>query len=187
MGQAASGALIFSGPMIETRGPWLGIPFNPNLVTRRDVGTVTFTAFVDTATLSYTVDGTLVNKALTRQTFRNNDLTGNFAGVVRETASGCTNAANNGTVEKVVGVAITNSATALTMTTNENGSICTYTGNYRQSGRMGSSTGTVTCPNLSGTYDMVEIEANPSGITGRFTSRDNLCTQIVGRLALVTR
>ena len=187
VGQAASGALIFSGPMIETRGPWLGIPFNPNLVTRRDVGTVTFTAFVDTATLSYTVDGTVVNKALTRQTFRNNDLTGNFAGVIRETASGCTNPVNNGTVERVVGVAITNSATALTMTTNENGTVCNYTGNYRQSGRMGSSTGTVTCPNLSGTYDMVEIEANPSGITGRFVLNDNLCTQVVGRLALVTR
>ena len=187
VGQAASGALIFSGPMYETRGPWLGTFFNPNAVGIRQVGTVNFTAFVDTATLSYTVDGTLVNKALTRQTFRNNDLTGNFVGVIRETASGCTNPANNGTAERVVGVAISNSTTALTITTNENGTICTYAGNYRQSGRMGSSSGTVTCPNFSGTYDMVEIEATPQGITGRLVSSDNLCSQVVGRLALVAR
>ena len=185
--QAGSGALIFSGPMFETSGPWLGIPFNPNLVTRRQVGTVTFTAFVDTATLNYSVDGTFVSKALTRQTFRNNDLTGGFAGVFTQTSSGCSTPANNTTMESVVGVSITNTATALSMTTNENGSICNYSGSYRQSGRMGSSSGTYSCPGRSGSYDMVEIEANPSGITGRFAAQNNLCSQVTGRLAFVAR
>ena len=173
--------------MYETTGPWIGIPFNPNQVTIRQVGIVTFTAFVDAATLTYNVDGTFVNKALTRQTFRNNDLTGSYAGVIRQASSGCSNSANNATVESIVGVAITNFQTTLAMTTNENGSICEYSGNYRQSGRMGSSTGTFSCPGRSGTYDMVEIEANPSGITGRFSAQSNLCSQISGRLALVKR
>lgn len=186
-GQSGSGALIFSGPMFETRGPWLGSFFNPNAVTIRQVGTVTFTAFVDTATLNYSVDGTFVNKELTRQTFRNNDLTGSYAGVYRETASGCSNPANNGTVERVVGVSITNSVTALTIATNENGAVCNYSGNYRQGGRMGSSTGTYNCPGIAGSYDMVEIEANPSGVTARFTAQNNLCSQINGHLAIVTR
>ena len=185
--QAGSGALIFSGPMVETTGPWIGVPFNPNLVTRRQVGTVTFTAFVDTATLNYTVDGTAVTKALTRQTFRNNDLTGGFAGVFRQTSSGCSNPANNGTVENVAGVAITNSATALAMTTNSNGTICNYTGDYRQSGRMGSSTGTYTCPGIAGSYELIEIEANPSGITARLSATDNSCSVTTGRFAVVKR
>ena len=185
--QSANGALIFSGPMYDTSGPWFGVPFNPNLVTVRQGGTVTFTAFVDAATLTYNVDRTVVNKSLTRQTFRNNDLTGSYAGVFRQVSSGCSNSANNATVESIVGVAITNSLTSLAMTTNENGSICEYTGNYRQSGRMGSSSGSFICPGRTGSYDMVEIEANPSGITGRFSAQSNLCSQISGRLAIVKR
>ncbi len=186
-GQTGSGALVFTGPMYQTNGPWYGNSFNPNAVSVRDVGTASFTAFVDAATLNYSVDGISVTKALTRHTFRNNDLTGSYAGVFRETSSSCSNPANNGTVESIVGVTISNAATMLAITTNENGSICNYSGNYRQSGRMGSSTGTYNCPGLTGSYDMIEIEANPSGITARFTAQDNFCPQISGRLALVKR
>ncbi|MCY7387544.1 MAG: hypothetical protein LH481_05670 [Burkholderiales bacterium] len=185
--QSASGALIFSGPLYETQGPWIGVPFNPNLVTIRQAGNVTFTAFIDSATMTYNVDSTNVTKALTRQTFRNNDLTGGYAGIFRQASSGCATAANNVTVESVVGVAINNTTTTFSMTTNESGTICEYTGNYRQSGRMGSSSGGFSCPGRTGSYQMVEIEANPSGITGRFTGQNNLCSQVSGRLALVKR
>ena len=186
-GQTPSGALVFTGPLYQTTGPWFGAFFNPGSVSARQVGTATFTSFVDAATLTYSVDGTPVTKALTRYTFRNNDLTGSYAGVFRETSASCTNPVNNGTVESIVGVSITNSATTLAITTNENGSICNYSGNYRQSGRMGSSTGTYTCAGLTGSYDMIEIEANPSGITARFTAQDNFCSQISGRFAVVKR
>ena len=186
-GQTGAGALVFSGPMYQTTGPWLGTFFNPSSVTVRQVGTATFTAFVDTATLTYSVDGVFVSKSVTRQTFRNNDLTGNYAGIFRETYSGCANPANNVTAERVMGISINNSATALSMTTNENGAICNYSGNYSQSGRMGSSSGSFACPGISGSYEMVEIEANPSGITGRLTGRDNLCSDLSGRIGLVKR
>ncbi|MBL0122570.1 MAG: hypothetical protein IPP88_07495 [Betaproteobacteria bacterium] len=186
-GQTGAGALVFSGPMYQTTGPWLGTTFNPGLVSVRQVGTVDFTAFIDAATLAYSVDGTFVTKALTRQTFRNNDLSGSFAGIFKQTSTGCSNPLNAGTTETVAGVAITNSATTLSMTSNASGTICNYVGNYRQSGRMGSSSGTYTCPGVAGNYDMVEIEANPSGITGRFLSQDNLCSQTIGRFAIVTR
>ena len=186
-GQSGSGALNFSGQMVQTTGPWLGTFFNPNSVTRRVVGDVTFSAFVDAATLTYSVDGTVVNKALTRQTFRLNELTASYAGVIRQTAAGCVNPANNGTLENIVGVSIANSDTNFAMTTNGNGLVCNYAGNYRQGGRMGSSTGTYTCPGISGSYEMLEIEANPSGMTARFSASDNTCSQISGRLAIVRR
>ncbi len=186
-GQTSSGALNFSGPMYQTMGPWFGTFFNPSAVSVRQVGTATFTAFVEAATLTYSVDGVAVTKSLTRQTFRNNELTGNYAGVFRETTSGCGNPANNGTVESVVGAFISNTTSAMTMSTNEGGFICNWTGNYRQSGRMGSSTGTYTCGAIVGSYEMVEIEANPSGITGRYTGQDNTCSVVSGRFAMVTR
>ena len=52
---------------------------------------------------------------------------------------------------------------------------------------MGSSSGSFTCPGRSGTYEMVEIEANPSGVTGRFTGQDSLCSNLSGRVGLVKR
>lgn len=187
-GQSGSGALNFSGQMIQTTGPWLGTFFNPNSVTRQVAGLVTFSAFVDAAILTYSVDGTVVNKALTRQTFRLNELTASYAGVTRQTNAGCANPANNGVVETVVGVGISNTATRLDFSsTNGNGTTCNYTGDYRQGGRMGSSTGTYMCPGISGNYEMLEIEANPSGLTARITSSDNTCSQITGRMALVKR
>ena len=187
-GQSSSGALNFSGQMVQTTGPWFGTFWNPNAVPPgRAVGNVTFSAFVDAATLSYSIDGTVVNKALTRQTFRLNELTASYAGVIRQTAAGCANTANNGTLENVVGVSIANSETSFAMTTNGNGQVCNYAGNYRQGGRMGSSSGTYTCPGISGSYELLEIEANPSGTTARFSASDNTCSQISGRLAIVRR
>ncbi len=187
-GQTGSGALNFTGPMHTTTGPWFGSGFfNPNAVSARQVGTATFTAFVESATLTYSVDGVTVTKSLTRQTFRNNDLTGNYGGVFRETTAGCGNPSNNGTIEFAAGTSINTTATTMTMTTNNNGFVCNWSGNYRQAGRMGSSAGTYVCGALQGTYDMVEIEANPQGITGRYTGQDNSCAQVSGRFGMVKR
>lgn len=185
--QSGTGALVFSGPMYQTTGPWLGTTFNPNAVGVRQVGTATFTAFVEIATLAYTVDGTAVTKSVTRQTFRNNNMTGNYAGIFREVRSSCANTADSGAQERVAGIFIENGDTTLSMTTNEGGVVCNYLGDYRQSGRMGSSTGSYTCPGVTGSYNMVEIEANPQGITGRYTAQTNFCSQITGKLGFVKR
>ena len=186
-GSTGQGSLVFSGPMYQTAGPWLGAFFNPNAVGVRQVGTATFTAFIDAATLTYSVDGTFVTKSLTRQTFRNNNLSGQFVGVLRQTASGCTNPNFNGTAEAIAAVGITHSGTSFSMATNDNIEICNYFGNYTQTGRMGSSRGTYSCPGRSGTYDFIEIEATPRSITGRFTVSNNICAQTTGNFAVVKR
>lgn len=181
------GSLVFSGPMYQTTGPWLGAFFNPNAVGVRLVGSATFTAFIDAATLTYNVDGTFVSKSLTRQTFRNNNLAGEFAGVLRSTSSGCTNPLNNGTVETVAGVRIVHSGVTFSMVTNDGAEICTYTGNYTQSGRMGTSSGNYSCPGRTGTYDIFEVEANPKSLTGRLSASSSLCSQIAGHFAIAKR
>ena len=70
----AQGAFIFAGPLYQTSGPWLGTSFNPNAVGIRQVGTVTFTVFITSGTLTYSVDGVQVSKSITRQTFRTNQV-----------------------------------------------------------------------------------------------------------------
>lgn len=186
-GITSQGQAVYSGSMFQTSGPWLGTFFNPNAVGVRQVGTVNFTAFVSSATLTYSVDGTVVNKTLTRQTFRNNNLTGEYAGVSRGIASGCANPLNNGTSENVLGVSISISGSIFAMVTNDGAQTCNYTGNYTQAGRMGRSQGSFSCPGQAGTFDFIEVEAGFGSITARTTLSSNVCSKITGQIALVKR
>ena len=185
---STSGELVFSGPMYETSGPWFGTTFNADAVGIRQVGTATFAALVYSATLTYRVDGVVVSKALNRQTFRNNDLTGEYAGVRRTTGIGCSGGVGSTTFEDTPSLAITTTNSTFSMTTISGGAfVCRYTGDYTQAGRMGRSQGTYTCRALRGTYDFVEIEASPGSISLRLTEINDNCSQITGRLVAVRR
>ena len=185
-GLTGQGALIFSGPIYQTSGPWLGTFFNPAAVGVRQVGNATFSAFIDAATLTYSVDGTPVTKALTRQTFRNNDLTGQYGAIGNATLSGCSNPAMNGTYEVSMVIGIATSSTTFSMTTDTGVSFCTHAGSYTQTGRMGRSKGTVSCPGQSlATYDLLEIEATPRSFTARVSyiyGSGSACLQGAGYL-----
>ena len=183
----AQGSQLYSGQMYQTSGPWLGTIFNPNAVGIRQVGTVTFSAFLDQATLTYSVDGTVVIKSLTRQTFRNNNLSGQFVGVLRSTASGCTNPINNGTVETIAAVGITHSGTSFSMASNDGVEICNYIGNYTQYGRTSRSQGNYSCPGRTGTYDLIDVEATRQSISGRFSAASSICAQQVGTFSILNR
>ena len=187
LGNSSDGAATFSGPLYQTTGPWLGTFFNPAAVGTRQVGTASMTAFVDQATLNYNVDGVFVSKQITRQTFRLNNLNNQYSGVRAQTASGCASAINNGSSESAIAVSIANTNTAFAMSTNNGSMICNYAGDYVQSGRMGASRGTYSCPGIAGNYNLFEIEANPSGITARISASDNVCGQYTGRYAGVRR
>lgn len=183
---AASGASIFAGPMYETSGPWFGTFFDPNIVGIKQVGTVTFAATVYSATLTYSIDGTVVSKALTRMTLRYRDLTGEYAGILRSTASGCTSVIN-GEFEETRGISITTSGSTFSMETVAGALVCRYTGNYTQTGRMGRSQGTYICRALRGTYDFEEIETSSGSISLKLTESNDNCSQITGRLVGVRR
>ncbi len=189
-GKNSGGAYIFTGPVYQVAGPWFGTStFNPNLVTVRQAGTVTFTAFLNAATLAYAIDGVSVTKNVVRQTFRNNDMTGDYMGAMKSTQSGCRSLFDNGDFNDSVEYSVTSSATNFSMrVTQLDRSTCTYTGNYVQSGRFGSSEGTYTCTRgATGTYQVVELEAGISGFTGRYAASDNFCTAISGRFAAMRK
>ena len=188
-GQDSRGALIFTGGVYEFSGPPNGTVFNAASVTGRSAGTVTFTAFLDSATLTYTVNGLVVNKVLTRQTFRNNDLSGVYMGAIKEIQSGCVFPKTNGDVNSNIDIAVVNTATTFSMTTRKSdNSTCNYDGNYTQNGRLGRSTGTYTCSNgATGKYDAFELEANIQGFLGRFFNSDSICDSVIGRLAVMRK
>lgn len=78
---ASDGRYAFTGPLYETAGPYFGNAFNPAVVTRRQVGSMTFDVRDrSSATLSYTADGTSVTKTVSRYAFRKNSLTGTYLG-----------------------------------------------------------------------------------------------------------
>lgn len=171
-------SLVFSGPLYQTNGPWFGGSFNPNAVGVRQVGTVTFTGTsVSTGTLAYTVDGVSVTKSITRQTWKVNDITGEFMGAFIGTYFNCSRAADNGYAEVPVNVSIARSGSTYSARLTGTGFSCTYTGPYTQQGRMGTLAGTYNCSDGSiGTVLAFEIEAGLSGITARAQTTDQFCS-----------
>jgi hypothetical protein len=180
---ASQEGLVFTGPLYQTNGPWLGTTFNPSNVSARQVGAVTFTASnTSSANLVYTVDGTQVSKSIVRQTWRTNNLTGTYLGSSSFAAVGCTRPYLDGTYSQISGLSITNTSSTFALTTTDSGGTCRYTGNYVQSGRMGQSSGGYTCNDgTSGTYTAFELEANAIGITGRINAQNQFCSSIVAK------
>ena len=81
-GESILGQPIFTGDIVVTTGPYYGGPFNESSVTRRRAGTASFSpADAVSGTLTYTIDGVSVSKAVVRQTLVNDDLSGNYLGV----------------------------------------------------------------------------------------------------------
>ena len=138
-GANAAGDFIFSGDLYVTNGPYFGGAFNPDAVSNRRVGTLTFRAVsVTTGVLTYSVDGVVVVKNISRQTWRFENLSGSYFGGLIYDASQCFNAANNGHREELGTLAINHLANnTVTITSQTQGGNCTYTANYTQDGHMG--------------------------------------------------
>lgn len=184
-----NGVLTMSGPLYTTTGPWFGGSFDPARVGVRQVGTITFTAnTLTSASVNYVVDGVSTTKIVSRQTWATNDLTGQYTGAVNYVASGCNPSINNGSTFEAADLSITNTNTTLNMVSSSVNAICTYSGTYIQTGKLGSSTGNYSCNNgVRGTYSMFEIQANITGITGRVSAQNNFCASIGGRFGALRR
>lgn len=163
------GGPVFSGKLYQTNGPWFGGAFNPSAVGLREVGTATFNfTSVVAGTLAYSVDGVTVNKNVTRQTWRINNLTGDYVGGTITLSSGCP---ANGEVEEAALINVAHSGASISITTFQASGSCTYSGTYQQLGRMGAMQGSVSCTNgAQGTFTAFEIEGNTNGMTARGAS-----------------
>ena len=179
----------FTGVLYQASGPFFGLgSFNPGAVGRQAVGAITFTfGSATTGTMQYTVNGNLFTKTITRQTWRYNDLTGNYVGGFTAQASNCGNGVTNGAVLVFDSLQVQQSGAQATLSLSYyNGAgaavQCTFSGLYSQSGQLGSVAGDWGCafsdntPTTSGTYSITEIAASANGFNGKFSAVDNYCT-----------
>lgn len=185
---SAGSQSTFTGTLYQTSGPYFGAgTFNPGAVGVIPVGTMTFTFVTpNSASLQYTVNGTLVTKSITRQTWRTNNLTGNYIGGLTAQATNC-NGVANGPVLIFYELHVQQNDTQATLTVNFSDAggkpaTCTFTGLYQQSGQLGSLGGSWGCsftsgsPSTTGSYAMSEIAGSANGFNAKFTGSDNLCT-----------
>lgn len=161
---------VFSGELFATTGPYYAAGFDPAAVSSRKVGTLTFDA--DTATsaiITYTVDGTLVVKRVTRQTWRYEDFDGTYHGGWNADRSGCiTGHANETHFEDALAITVARMGDTLvnvTLTFADGGSE-SFSGLYTQSGHLGRIDGVF--PHSFGNITVTEIEVTSAGFSARF-------------------
>ena len=171
------GNLLWSGDLYVTSGPWLGtVPFNPNAVGRRKVGSMTWHA---TSTrhgaLDYGVDGVAVVKNLTRQFIVNENYAGHYGGGVHTETTGCLNPAFNRITENLGILDIAqNGQTVALQTFPSTTDSCTFAGTLNQAGQMGAVNGSYVCNSgENGIFQLFEMQVNITGVTGRLTTDSN--------------
>lgn len=186
-----TGLTRFTGSLVRTTGPWFGAPvFNPGLVTRTVVGSITlsFNSPV-TGVLDYTVDTVPVRKEITRQPLATENLAGQYQGGMIAIASQCANPSNNGIAEIPGTMVVSHSGTGanrrvsfrISIDSAAQVTICTFEGPYEQIGRMATvSGGTFSCVSgnqtlNSGTFTMTALDAQVNGFHSTFTGGDQFC------------
>ena len=185
LGQLGGGDFLYTGDLLATQGPYFGLDaFTPNTVTRTKVGTLTLDVLTPTtAKLTYSVNGVVVVKAVTRQFLKTQDVTGNYFGGFIFDASGCTPSSLNGTVTQSANLLIGKVGSTVTIFEgNISGGSCNYSGSYTQDGHLGTISGNFSCTNGdNGTFTASEIEVSRSGIAGQFTGQSQACTKLQGQ------
>ena len=183
-GNNAQGEAVWAGDLYVTHGPWFGAFFNPQQVSYRIVGQLTYaTKIIDSASLSYTVDGVTVSKLIRRFTLRYDNYAGSYVGAFKLTQSQCFNSGDDG-IQTLLGTfsVLSQSSSALTLVANAyQGLTCTYPGDYQQFGQFGQSRGAFSCSDgQSGSYTFYEMNVTQTDIRGRITGTNNLGCSISG-------
>jgi hypothetical protein len=171
---------VWTGDLYQTSGPWFGtVPFDPSTVTLTKVGTLTFYApTVSHATLTYSVNGVVVTKAVQRQTLTFDNFGGTYQGMFKQVLT-CTDPAQNGTFDVPVTLTISHDGgTAFTMISTSQGATCSFSGIYEQFGRMGYvPTQSYSCTDgTAGTFQLFEMYVNVTGFSSRGTFQNQNCS-----------
>src|SRR5512140_549730 len=188
----SGGAEVYTGDLYATTGtPFSTAAFDPTSVTVTRVGSITFTGRADgTASVTYTVEsgaaGTgTVTKNATRQTWAGTSVAdATYFGGLDFVNSACALASDNGETRRHADISLTISGTSLTMQftmLNANGTVdeaCRLQGTYTQTGRAGSSAGTIQCPvgTNVGTYTLSGIGVSSTGFHARLAVAGNCTT-----------
>ncbi len=167
----------FAGPLYVMSGPPLGGVFDPAAVTGTPVGRAVLQLDSPaSASLHYDVNGLAVTKAVRRFTFRNHDWRGTYRAVQRANYDNCTPGFeptfnyDDGMID------VDQDGTKFTLAFDGRKAVCTYTGTYRQDGRVGSVTGKYQCTGgPQGDFVMSNIETNSMSISGLIKATHPQC------------
>jgi hypothetical protein len=177
-----TGPSSWSGDLVAATGPGFAtIPFDPTTVTRTVVGSMSFVVTSDqTGTLSYTVNGVAVNKQIARQTLKDDDYGGSYAGLIHQVAQGCPDPADLGVTDNRIDFDIAQSGPPLGQTlsiqSQQQGAfpVCQSSGALTTSGQFGfSQQVTSSCSDGSSTGNVMQllrINVTPSGVMMDFTA-----------------
>ena len=172
-----AGDFVWTGDLYLTNGPWFGtVPFNPDAVGYRKVGTMTWTGTTTiTGELRYDVDGVTVVKNATRLLLVYDDFSGHYGGGIHQTGSGCVNPAHNGIAENIGMLNITQDGLSIALAVYPTtGGSCSFSGTLSQAGQMGAVDGSYACTSgETGSFLIYEMQINPIGVTGRFVAASN--------------
>jgi len=193
----SSNGTNFSGALFKTTGSYFGAAWNPSQATATPAGSMSIVFNSPTsATLTYTADGATVTKSVQRQTWKAENLSGNYLGGLTANTSQCTSGSNQPVL--IFGTSMTvqhnTSSQAVTIILNAPSSsgstaTCTFSGTYGQSGKLGTISGNWSCvvggtPSNSGIFTMSELQATIRGFNARFTGQDQFC-QYTGNFGVV--
>ena len=187
----------WQGALYRTSGPAYAGGFDPHSVTQAAVGTATVEFSTDsTATLRYSVDGTEVVKSVTRLTWRSNPpAAGAYNGGMSVVISSCPEPDLLGTIDLFGAMTTTVAGSRVTMAFSSPKlaglpSSCTFGGDYRQDGRLGTITGNFSCSlffgaddrgeaprNISkrGSFTIRQVEVSSGGVYGKLSAVDQDC------------
>ena len=171
------GNFIWSGDLYLTSGPWFGtVPFNPNTVGYRRVGSITWRAItVTSGQLTYDVDGVSVVKNPTRFFVANDNYSGHYIGGTNQQQTGCLNPSMNGTFENYSTINVTHNGAAMSVAVFPiSGGSCNYSGIFSQAGQMGSATGSFACTSgETGNFQFFEAQVTLNSFSIRYTANSN--------------
>lgn len=171
--------LAFSGPLYTSSGSYFAGPYDPAAFKYRQAGTMTFVLTgADTGSLTYSVDGKVVQKMVSREPLTLDDYNGNYVFVLVGTTSACSDPADDGASVGVAAVEIVQDGTAMHVTMIDPLSYvaCEADGEYSQSGRAGRFSGPFSCDigTGGGTLGLSEMNVNGGRINGRITMTSTL-------------
>ena len=176
----------FAGTLYATTGPYLGAADHTAL-TATSVGTlrVAYVGGTDLLSLSYTVNGTTVEKTLTRQTWSSNAnlLSGAYTGGLFPSASACGSSGIFATRPTTLNVTpgATPSSLLITWGTGID-TLCQVDASYTQAGQLGSLSGLVQCGPVGnatatvGVLTLTSATVGPAGFSGFANFTGASCT-----------
>jgi hypothetical protein len=179
-----SAPIVFSGQLYETTGPVFSASFNPNQVGTRQVGMLSFQySPPNSASLVYSVDGTVVTKALQRQTWRAPAFDQEYEGM-RSLRSSCQ---SGGSYGEGVDFIVTQSGSSLTLEMHQGlPAVCFYSGTLQPAGHLSSLSGTASCQWGDTPFAFSDIEVSVHGFTAHYDATERGC-HVFGNVAATNR